>query len=813
MGACSSGQARKPQEKELTEVLMKCSRHVRPNVFESIIDLLKQHEIISDSWSTAKIPTLLRRSRSLSNIEQSNVNKNNEEKYHGRTPPLKQHQQNDNHRPEDKVKRSQNKKQTFKVNIRNNEQLPAILVRSEGDNNLQQRKTIMKDNNKFDSTPAAQTHLKHEVHLARNNESEAAKGGDPLLRDKKEFVSRPEHVQACTSNRKTEKSVQTQFSGEKTKKNVQTQTFNMKTNKNVQSQTDRKPNEPLRVQTVDRKSNESLQTQSSIGKATKNVQTQTVNRKKSESMQTQTAEIVEENKCLLSKISQLEEMIGKLQNNIDKKDIQLRTVQTSDEILKQEQKTKDERQKALHDDEKTRMRSNMEIHQRDNQRLKSELCVCKNELKSVKSNKEKLTEELETLRQEYQTTRTDHGEQTVSLKREKSALQHDISVLEKQLNDCKDELNIVLSNKATLSKELESLQQEYHTIRTDLEEQNVSLRGDNTALLSTLEKQQRNISMMERQLDEEYRESRRLHREVGPSDMIDLQWRDEPIFDKQYLQNLKEEVEHFWPLRDMGVAEDALRHVNILFVGPIGAGKSSFINSVESVFRGYVTMTASAGSRSKSLTSMYHQYQILSSDNRHPMKFQLCDCRGLEDRVGISRDIDSILEGHIPDNYVFNTSFPIISNMEGYKSFPRLENKIHCVVYVLDASTYSADLAIPFVSDPVRKSIKAIQESVDQKGIPQLVILSKVDSVCESTRQDTSLVYQSPVIRQRCIDAAGFLGVPPMLVLPMKNYILETSTTDDISILALYNIRQMLRAADSYLRVNHLSELRDYRHD
>ncbi|XP_033733490.1 interferon-induced protein 44-like [Pecten maximus] len=297
--------------------------------------------------------------------------------------------------------------------------------------------------------------------------------------------------------------------------------------------------------------------------------------------------------------------------------------------------------------------------------------------------------------------------------------------------------------------------------------------------------------------------------------LMDRQWRTEPRFDREHLQNLKEEVELYWPLRDMGVSEDALRNVNILFVGPVGAGKSSFLNSVESSFRGHVTLTAGAGSRDKSVTSAFRRYPITASDNRRCLRFQLCDCRGLQDGIDITKDIDSILEGHMPNNYVINTSSAMKANMHGYKQHPRLEDKIHCVVYVIDADKHSnhADIHTPFITDNVKKQMKTIQENVDQKGIPQLILLNKVDTACDSTNKSTSEVFRSSAIRQRCIDAADCLGLPPMTVMPMKNYFMEPSTTDDISILALFNIRQMLRAADSFLRINHLDELRADRYE
>ena len=38
-----------------------------------------------------------------------------------------------------------------------------------------------------------------------------------------------------------------------------------------------------------------------------------------------------------------------------------------------------------------------------------------------------------------------------------------------------------------------------------------------------------------------------------------------------------------------------MKHINVLLVGEVGAGKSSFFNSVESVFTGHVVSRAEAG--------------------------------------------------------------------------------------------------------------------------------------------------------------------------------------------------------------------------
>ena len=50
-------------------------------------------------------------------------------------------------------------------------------------------------------------------------------------------------------------------------------------------------------------------------------------------------------------------------------------------------------------------------------------------------------------------------------------------------------------------------------------------------------------------------------------------------------------------------ADAGVEQVNVLLVGQVGAGKSSFFNSVESVFEGHVTGKANAGNRDETLTT------------------------------------------------------------------------------------------------------------------------------------------------------------------------------------------------------------------
>lgn len=94
-------------------------------------------------------------------------------------------------------------------------------------------------------------------------------------------------------------------------------------------------------------------------------------------------------------------------------------------------------------------------------------------------------------------------------------------------------------------------------------------------------------------------------------------------------------------VREYQPERDDIKHLRILLYGPVGAGKSSFINSVSSVLRGRMANSAEASAkgsersftkivRKRSISFNYHQqkficinpYHITYMSNMAPTVFQ-----------------------------------------------------------------------------------------------------------------------------------------------------------------------------------------------
>ncbi|XP_070687688.1 interferon-induced protein 44-like [Pempheris klunzingeri] len=241
--------------------------------------------------------------------------------------------------------------------------------------------------------------------------------------------------------------------------------------------------------------------------------------------------------------------------------------------------------------------------------------------------------------------------------------------------------------------------------------------------------------------------------------------------------------------------ESSVSQIRVLLIGPVGAGKSSFFNSINSVFRGHVTSQAIAGCSGTSLTTQFRTYSIKVGRKGKPLPIILCDTMGLEENTGAGLDVDdivSILKGHLPDSYQFNPFTPLQSESKGYRKSPKLNDKIHCVAYVIDACKIS------IMPTKLEEKLDVIRRKVNKMGIPQLVLLTKVDEACPFVSEDIRNVYKSSYIKEMMQEVAARVGMPLSCVIPVKNYSKELELDLSCDILLLSAIIQMLRFADNY---------------
>uniref|UniRef100_A0A8C8REE9 TLDc domain-containing protein n=1 Tax=Pelusios castaneus TaxID=367368 RepID=A0A8C8REE9_9SAUR len=255
-------------------------------------------------------------------------------------------------------------------------------------------------------------------------------------------------------------------------------------------------------------------------------------------------------------------------------------------------------------------------------------------------------------------------------------------------------------------------------------------------------------------------------------------------------EKMKEEIRSYKPYLN------SVSQIRILVLGPAGSGKSSFFNSVNSVFRGYVTSQAIVGSDNTSVTTQYRTYSVKDGRDGKLLPIIFCDTMGIEETSGAGLEIDelpNIIKGHVPDRYQFNPTATLRPDSPGYIKTPSLKDQIHCVAFVIDGGK------IEILPEKLEDKLKQLRRKMNQFGIPQLVLLTKVDEICPTLEEDVQWVYKSIAVQKQMRVTAERLGIPLAQIVPVKNYCSDLELSFDVDILILSAVRQLIRLAESHL--------------
>ncbi|XP_039464288.1 uncharacterized protein LOC116328508 isoform X2 [Oreochromis aureus] len=241
-------------------------------------------------------------------------------------------------------------------------------------------------------------------------------------------------------------------------------------------------------------------------------------------------------------------------------------------------------------------------------------------------------------------------------------------------------------------------------------------------------------------------------------------------------------------VKNFQLQNDKVRHVRVLLYGPVGAGKSSFINSVSNVLRRRITCPALTNATNEgSFTKKYETHKI-KKDGGQFYPFVFNDLMGLEEGSGRGvrvEDIKLAMMGHVKEGYKFNTWSPLSMSDCYYNPSPSPEDRVHVVVCVHSGNTTE-------INSSVLQKMKAIREAASDLGIPQLAVLTKFDEACPETDKDLKNVYKSKLVKRKMGDLSSKLGIPLNFILPVKNYSEEIQLNDDIDTLILRALRMMI---------------------
>ncbi|XP_052790053.1 interferon-induced protein 44-like isoform X2 [Mya arenaria] len=180
----------------------------------------------------------------------------------------------------------------------------------------------------------------------------------------------------------------------------------------------------------------------------------------------------------------------------------------------------------------------------------------------------------------------------------------------------------------------------------------------------------------------------------------------------------------------------------LTLIGPVGSGKSSFCNTIMTAFQGRVSHRAACGKEDTSVTNTFNPEVELS----------------LDDARFVVR--------------------------------PNLEDKTHCVVFVLDASSLDS------LSAEILQKLRALKMFCIRKGVSQAILLTHIELIDPEVGGDLATVFKSAQVAESVKKVSDLLGLPRNSIHPVKNYECEVATDKKINCLALLALQQIIYAAE-----------------
>lgn len=233
--------------------------------------------------------------------------------------------------------------------------------------------------------------------------------------------------------------------------------------------------------------------------------------------------------------------------------------------------------------------------------------------------------------------------------------------------------------------------------------------------------------------------------------------------------------------------------INILMIGETGAGKSSCLNTFASALSGKMEekyRISPTDGKEKSATQRIHLEPLTIGDNGHQLPCRFYDIPGLDDVETLKKDrIIKMINGKLKIDVEIDDD----SDEDIVRMFPTLADKVHCILYVLKATT---NLSSEPASLKLMREIKNAKNSED--GVRQFVIVTAIDKI-GVPNSDMENAYKYNIVKKICQKVSEALDVDLFHVIPVSNYFEEVAPNDAKSAMSLYCLWRVFNSGREYI--------------
>uniref|UniRef100_A0A3Q1CSU2 G domain-containing protein n=1 Tax=Amphiprion ocellaris TaxID=80972 RepID=A0A3Q1CSU2_AMPOC len=231
-----------------------------------------------------------------------------------------------------------------------------------------------------------------------------------------------------------------------------------------------------------------------------------------------------------------------------------------------------------------------------------------------------------------------------------------------------------------------------------------------------------------------------------------------------------------------------VKHLRILLIGPVGVGKSSFIDSVDSVLQDRITGRAPTDAVTGSSSFTKNVGIAVFDFTKDPEgfhSFMFNDLMGFERPAesGVHvEDIKLALKGHVKEGYKFKPEEPLTEG-DFYNPNPTLSDRVHVLVSVVPAESLS------IMNIEVVEKLREVRLAASEMG-KNRHYSTTVNALCR---------LLSKFLKEQVEKCSSLLGIPPNCMFLVKNYHSEITTSNAINALILFALRAMVSVGEDFL--------------